>query len=365
MIIQCTKCLARFKFDETRLGDGPKKVRCTKCSEVFTVLPPGEPVPVQAPPPVAGTPSRIPTGHTLGRHPTGEFQTRRPSADDLLQSPVKARRPAVSAATDSPATSGARRAVGPGTSGKRPVSGATPKPSPGIAAGRPAAPPSSAGFSSLDALINELPPVPAKPGKEDQRPVFMTLSGITAEFDEEPSLPTPPSGSAIIASTLKGAPALDPTQLERPPVTEQAGINEELYRQSDIKLELPPLMKILREIDFDAESEPQSDLLELDMGREFEYGGSDKPRVAARKQTPLKVRPLSAARDDSIPLRPSLSRITSTMVKALFIVAILLLVLLTGVMLSQGDSFNLGQLSNLSGLVSLFTDTPPGGSTGL
>lgn len=41
MIIQCTNCLAKFKFNEEKLKDGQsKKVRCSKCQQVFTVVSP-------------------------------------------------------------------------------------------------------------------------------------------------------------------------------------------------------------------------------------------------------------------------------------------------------------------------------------
>ena len=37
MIIQCDHCSAKFKMDDAKLANGPVKVRCAKCKEVFVV----------------------------------------------------------------------------------------------------------------------------------------------------------------------------------------------------------------------------------------------------------------------------------------------------------------------------------------
>jgi len=39
MIIQCDHCSARFKIDDSKLVNGPVKVRCAKCKEIFVVQP--------------------------------------------------------------------------------------------------------------------------------------------------------------------------------------------------------------------------------------------------------------------------------------------------------------------------------------
>jgi len=61
MIIVCPSCQARYKFDESRLGDKPKvKTRCTKCGGTIEIenpllgamtLPPGSMSPAAPPPP--------------------------------------------------------------------------------------------------------------------------------------------------------------------------------------------------------------------------------------------------------------------------------------------------------------------------
>jgi predicted Zn finger-like uncharacterized protein len=61
MIVACPNCQARYKFDESRLGDRPKvKTRCAKCGSAIEIenplmaamtLPPGAFAPVNPPPP--------------------------------------------------------------------------------------------------------------------------------------------------------------------------------------------------------------------------------------------------------------------------------------------------------------------------
>ncbi|HKC26095.1 MAG TPA: FHA domain-containing protein [Thermoanaerobaculia bacterium] len=44
MIIQCGKCLTRYHYDEERFGSAlVKKIRCTKCSEIFEIRNPATP----------------------------------------------------------------------------------------------------------------------------------------------------------------------------------------------------------------------------------------------------------------------------------------------------------------------------------
>ncbi len=45
MVIQCSSCDTRFKLADDKLKPGGVKVRCSKCKEVFTVMPPEEEAP--------------------------------------------------------------------------------------------------------------------------------------------------------------------------------------------------------------------------------------------------------------------------------------------------------------------------------
>ena len=78
MIIVCTSCQARYKFDESKLGDRPKaKTRCAKCGSSIEIenpavaamtLPPGPLTPAPAPAPVSEPPRRpVGDGTMTGR----------------------------------------------------------------------------------------------------------------------------------------------------------------------------------------------------------------------------------------------------------------------------------------------------------
>jgi predicted Zn finger-like uncharacterized protein len=86
MIIVCPSCQARYKFDETRLGDKPKvKTRCTKCGGTIEIenpmlgamtLPPGNLSPAAPPPdtePALPAPTP-PTPPALATNPSLETQ---------------------------------------------------------------------------------------------------------------------------------------------------------------------------------------------------------------------------------------------------------------------------------------------------
>jgi predicted Zn finger-like uncharacterized protein len=87
MIIVCPSCQARYKFDESRMGDKPKaKTRCTKCGGTIEIenpmmgamtLPPGNmsPVPVPPPPPEPPEPEPVvPPAGASTRPPALETQ---------------------------------------------------------------------------------------------------------------------------------------------------------------------------------------------------------------------------------------------------------------------------------------------------
>jgi predicted Zn finger-like uncharacterized protein len=84
MMIVCPKCQARYKFDESKLGDRPRvKTRCSKCGGTIEIenpllgamtLPPGAMAPVSVPPPAAPpasppTPASVPVVETTRKTP--------------------------------------------------------------------------------------------------------------------------------------------------------------------------------------------------------------------------------------------------------------------------------------------------------
>lgn len=74
MIIQCDHCSARFRMDDSKLANGPVKVRCAKCKEVFVVQPEAaaEPSPPQSPP--------QPAPSALGAETADDFSFDAPSS---------------------------------------------------------------------------------------------------------------------------------------------------------------------------------------------------------------------------------------------------------------------------------------------
>ena len=76
MIIVCPSCQARYKFDESKLGDRPKaKTRCAKCGASIEIenpavaamtLPPGTLSPAMSAPPPAAAPSAPEPARRLG-----------------------------------------------------------------------------------------------------------------------------------------------------------------------------------------------------------------------------------------------------------------------------------------------------------
>jgi predicted Zn finger-like uncharacterized protein len=76
MIIVCSSCQARYKFDESKLGDRPKaKSRCAKCGASIEIenpavaamtLPPGTLSPAAPPPAPEPSPAPAPSARPLG-----------------------------------------------------------------------------------------------------------------------------------------------------------------------------------------------------------------------------------------------------------------------------------------------------------
>ena len=75
MIIICPSCQARYKFDESKLGDRPRaKTRCAKCGGSIEIenpqhssmtLPPGALAPASPPTPVSYTHLTLPTIYSV------------------------------------------------------------------------------------------------------------------------------------------------------------------------------------------------------------------------------------------------------------------------------------------------------------
>ncbi len=73
MVIQCPECSTRFKLADEKFKPGGMKVRCSRCKEVFPVLPPGQaPEPTPPQPQAEETPAE--TGFGPRQEPAGQEQ---------------------------------------------------------------------------------------------------------------------------------------------------------------------------------------------------------------------------------------------------------------------------------------------------
>ena len=47
MIVQCPNCETKYNFPDDKIGPGGRKVKCSKCEEVFKVQPPAPEPPAE------------------------------------------------------------------------------------------------------------------------------------------------------------------------------------------------------------------------------------------------------------------------------------------------------------------------------
>ena len=94
MIIQCQGCAAKYFLPEDKVPDNPTKVRCPKCTAVFTLVPMVEPVPVGVASVVApgvAPDTAVPEGMASAQAPPVQRVTDTPRAPES-QSPPPAER---------------------------------------------------------------------------------------------------------------------------------------------------------------------------------------------------------------------------------------------------------------------------------
>lgn len=96
MIVACTSCGAKYRYDEARFeGKASKKIRCTKCQAVFDVLNPRTPTPEPAPVPLAVKPPPLPASDsTFTRRPiSAEGRSEDTTKEYLVGAPSVAKKP--------------------------------------------------------------------------------------------------------------------------------------------------------------------------------------------------------------------------------------------------------------------------------
>jgi predicted Zn finger-like uncharacterized protein len=88
VIVACTSCGAKYRYDEARFEGKPsKKIRCTKCQTVFEVMNPVSPAPERA---VPGLSPDLGGDRTYTRHPADPEREREDSTKKHPINPPKA-----------------------------------------------------------------------------------------------------------------------------------------------------------------------------------------------------------------------------------------------------------------------------------
>lgn len=88
MIIQCDHCNAKFRMDDAKLANGPVKVRCAKCKEVFVVGSESSPAEVAPASPVAVPPSSAASSTDFTADSFGESNAFNFDQEPSAESPV-------------------------------------------------------------------------------------------------------------------------------------------------------------------------------------------------------------------------------------------------------------------------------------
>lgn len=313
MIIQCTTCLAKFKFDEKKFGNEKnKKVKCTKCGSVFSVLAPDL---RQAP---AGRTARHAAGKALPE-PKARISTLELDSDDakpqvnyFATSEFKAmfEAPVGSEGEEVPAPESKEAAVAaPAGSGEE-------EPPP-----------------FFDSLIDD------ETGKEEVTGSMANV--LTDNYTSQLQSPAGYSGESDEAQVSKmSVTTIDPTALERPSMDEQEKINAELYESEQKGLKKIPKLEALTEIDFDINKD---DILELDDGRSSVYGMTSRTALINEMKR-LAVRPLTGNRAKNFIPPRDFPGLFFLVIKIALISLILLVVLIGGKMLLEKDGFNYTKL---------------------
>ena len=315
MIVQCTHCAARFRFDEEKVREKSAKVRCSKCGQVFSVpalsgpAPIPKAAPIPDPPPPDPTPEPAPTPqNSMGAAPEGLVSFSTSSlAEAMSFMPEAAKHPySPPSATSSPL---AMESIPISDIDEpfefEPLSGAT----------QPTLPVDLAAFAKAAAkhreakvLVHPAPPAP-KPAS--------------------PASPVDASGRLYVEAARSGVSLAAEAGMgvERPDEEQQKDVNTELYRSGDRRMNIPPQLKALQEIFFD--DEERKDVLEL-----------DEPNRKRGRVPTLQVRALSGSRVENAAAKTNFPLLLSIVVKSLIILCSLASIGLLALMIKEGDHFN-------------------------
>ena len=327
MIIQCTSCQARFRFDESKLeGQSSKKVRCSKCGAAFAVFAPqSAPAPIlpdeseEAPPPAFASAPTDPFA-ALAAAPPPPAERKKAVLNPVVEQEKKTQ------TSDSFIIPVAEYNASMNSS-------------------------ASIGTFSNSASRSEISLVPLRaeelssinielPSQFGQRETDQDQSDFLAQHfmknDQEPDH----SASATIklaAVDDRDAPASNSESYAT-----RTSINREYYQNEERNLKLAPLVRALREVEFD-NSDP-SMILQL-------ASAANIPTIrtsgkGGRTAVAYQVQPFSGQRNQAVAAtNADLPKALILLVKAGFILAFLAVLLFGTLVVLGGERFNPTRLS--------------------
>jgi len=298
MIIQCTNCLAKFKFNEEKLKDGgSKKVRCSRCQQVFTVVAPD--APAQNPKNFEFTKAKA----TASRTPTGQM--------DALNGNKKTK--PNFATLDMPVKKTSKENLKP--QGKA--------------------------FSTRSS--------------DELSQAFGSLSGGTGKSGNNKSLKLKTSDFTPAAKPSQ--PKIDPSSVntngrsidkangvlqERPNGSDQQNINHEIYKTDKKKAEKPEYTKelmLIKEISFSGNGVDTNQFLPIEDTRV----GND-PKQLKKLKLEFAPQELIGSQVEDYPGWSPMKKFMISSVRFILILMIIATVLIGGMMLYKGENFNIYHL---------------------
>lgn len=324
MIIQCTSCQARFRFDESKLdGQSSKKVRCSKCGATFTVYAP-QPAPTplvpdeseEAPPPAFASQKSDPFSALAAAPPPPAERKkavlkpvvedeRKPQASDSFIIPV--------AEYNASLTSSATIGVFSNSASRSEI---------------PLAPLRAEELSSINI---ELPAQFGQQETNQDQSGFMPKSFMTSNQDQESD---PGNSTTIKLSALDDR---DNSSSNSESYASRTSINREYYQNEERNLKLAPLVRALREVEFD-NSDPTMVLQIASTANIPTVRTSGK---GGRTAVAYQIQPFSGVRSQAAAAaNADLPKALILLVKAGFILAFLAVLLFGSLVALGGERFN-------------------------
>ncbi len=359
MIIHCTNCPAKFKFDESKFGSEPRKnFRCPKCKTAFSVANPNlafeEPQELDQSTLDALAEPPSPTGSfdSLG----GKSRKSKPKKEEIAAPPEESDFLVSGSATyeamqEMMDNSEVSDDEAPGTRHDLRSLSAIQK---DAAVDRVPLEDPAVRFTSTFAAVGpaETNPDAVKPSGEDDTGSFQVTNlavDSLADFATMEDVARSTDGAYALAGDDTGKTRIRPSEmramktplgsgegLERPDGRNQSRINSELYDTKTASLKDRPKVKALQEIEFD---DKEQGTLELDGERDFGYG-TDSSAAARSKVPAFTLREFTRRRGTNVEEKADAQRLFAVAVKSALYVVLLVILMIGGYMGYKRDHFN-------------------------